>query len=107
MSHYGPDLAGLPLEVSGTPLPGCTPPWWLSAAEMRASHARCVSPEEALDVGRGVRVALVCPCVHHAGEEVPIPERPPLGPNVRAVAPWVASMRAYPSYRGRDLEWGK
>lgn len=103
-ARHGPDLAGLPLEVSGTALPGCAPPWWLSDAEMRASHARCVSPEEALDVGRGIRVALACPCVHHAGEDVPIPPRPVPGPNALAARPWLEERRPWPpSYKGRDL----
>lgn len=98
---HGGDLAGLPLEVSGTPLPGCNPPWWATQAEVRASHGRCRTPEEALDVEAGRRLLLACPCVCHAGEEPPMPYRPAPGPNALAVRPWIASQPHYPSSRGR------
>lgn len=85
------DLADLPLEVSGTPLPGCNPAWWSSEAAARASHARCVSPEEALDVEVGRRLMLACPCVCHEGGDPPMPYRPAPGPNAIAIRPWLAS----------------
>lgn len=85
------DLAGLPLEVSGTPLPGCNPPWWLSDAAARARHASCVSPEEALDIETGRRLMLACPCVCHTGADPPMPFRPAPGPNYEAVRPFLES----------------
>jgi len=97
---HGGDLAGLPFEVSGTPLPGCNPPWWLSDAEMRAHHALCVSPEEALDLETGRRLMLACPCDCHTGAEPPTPYRPAPGPNYEAVRPFLEGRTWPPSYRG-------
>lgn len=101
LPRHGGDLAALRLEVSGTPLPGCSPPYWLSDAAVRASHRRCRSPEEALAVESAELVALVCPCACHGGDPPPVPYRPAPGPNALAVAPYLAERRPWPpSYRG-------
>lgn len=97
---HGDDLRDLPLEVSGTPLPGCNPPWWASAPDALASHRRCRTPEEALDLGAGRRILLACPCVCHRGEDPPMPFRPAPGPNELAVRPWLAAQPPRWSSRG-------
>ena len=93
---HGGNLAGLAVETSEAPLPGCNPPWWRAEAAVRASHAACESPTEALALERGERLALLCPCPCHHGGEVPMPYRPARGPNAEAGRPPRASRRVIP-----------